>query len=527
MKLHFLQNVFVLQCAFNERNIPKQSGMLWHNEKKVWFTTELSVAASLQKYATPDAMDKIKKGIVVIEPWCLPLPPPPNGLTLMPHQKVSVFFSLERNRSYLGLDPGLGKTAVAATITRIYLIVLNHDVKVIYITPPFLVRNIINEFKMWAPEVRCSILTSKTANQNFSDSHVLILPDTFLASTWAYNFVADFTSGQSSILITDESHRFKNDTAKRTRALFGHGKTKGLVDLFEKQIFMSGTPMPNRPIELFPILSKAAPETIDFKNKFEYGMKYCNASENAYGWDFSGASNVKDLARRVIHPTGPFMLRMKKDLLDLPPKIEQVFLLADDMDNKLKNMDSQILKQFGIKGDQELINNLRTKAGLNGDDIHLTTYRRLLGEEKARAITPFIQSILEETDKSILIFAYHKEPIKILAEALKEYQPLVITGDTPMKDRQTFVDDFQTNPNKRVFIANYLAAGLGLTLTKANRCIFVEFSFVPAENDQAGDRAHRIGQKKTVLVQYIAYQDSIDEKVINSLIRKRRSTQHI
>ncbi len=78
-----------------------------------------------------------------------------------------------------------------------------------------------------------------------------------------------------------------------------------------------------------------------------------------------------------------------------------------------------------------------------------------------------------------------------------------------------------------MLIGNYLAMGIGFTLTKATRGLFVEFSWVPGENEQAGDRMHRIGQTGSVHIQYMVYKNSIDKKVIEALLRKRKATNII
>jgi SNF2 family DNA or RNA helicase len=76
-------------------------------------------------------------------------------------------------------------------------------------------------------------------------------------------------------------------------------------------------------------------------------------------------------------------------------------------------------------------------------------------------------------------------------------------------------------------IGNYKAMGVGFTLTRATRVIFVEYSWNPAENEQAADRAHRIGQTETVFVQYMVYKDSVDKKVIERILKKREGSRHI
>lgn len=231
---------------------------------------------------------------------------------------------------------------------------------------------------------------------------------------------------------------------------------------------------------------------------------------------------MEELRRRVIYPTGSFMLRLKKELLNLPPKLEEVFVVSAEMTPRVAALDKNLGEKYNDKTDivKALLENQ------TGGDLHLMTYRRLLGSEKVAPTVEYIKSLIEETNESILVFAYHADVISSLTSGLSEYRPYVITGDTPMPTRHEQVKDFETS-DRRIFIGNYLAMGTGFTMTKATRVIFCEFSWVPGDNAQASDRAHRIGQKGTVLVQYVVYKDSVDKLVIDTILRKRRAIEHI
>ncbi len=492
---------FRLRCSFADREWVKRSGFKWRDDLK-WYTESAVVAAKLREYATDTAKRQLTQLLIEVSPWLLPLPPPPKGLRLMPHQVEAVYFALDRSRCYLGLDPGLGKTIVAAVIAAAL------GCPAVYVSPPFLVRNVEEEFRLWAPGVK-----------------VAVIPDSVLHRAGELLTLDPGFRGAGVIFI-DEAHRFKNPDAKRTLLLFGGKKQPALVDGFPKQIYLSGTPMPNRPIELFPILSKVAPETIEFKNQFEFGRRYCAGHRSRWGWDFTGASNLDELQAGVIHPDGPFMLRQRKALLKLPPKVEEVFVISANMSPRLAKMDAGLGKVYGTVEDL-IKKRIATAEGVDGEDLHTATYRRLLGAQKVKPAVEYLKSLLDETDENILVFAFHKGVIASLADQLKTHQPFVITGDTPKAKRHTIVKAFQKDKARRLLIGNYLAMGVGFTLTKANRGIFVEYSWAPGENEQAGDRMHRIGQTGSVLIQYMVYQDSLDKRVIETLLRKRKVTNYI
>jgi SWI/SNF-related matrix-associated actin-dependent regulator 1 of chromatin subfamily A len=216
------------------------------------------------------------------------------------------------------------------------------------------------------------------------------------------------------------------------------------------------------------------------------------------------------------------MLRYKKEdvLKELPPKIEEMVILNQNMPPRLTKLSREILNEMPV---DDLLKG-QIQRYLGKEVLHLSTYRKELGVFKAEACAEFIKFLLEETDENILVFAIHKEVIAILDKLLTKYFPLVITGDTRMELRHEIVNQFQNDSTRRLFIGNLQAAGTGFTLTKSNRVVFAEFSWVPAEGEQASDRAHRIGQSNTVFVQYLVCENSVDKAVIETILKKKKVT---
>jgi SWI/SNF-related matrix-associated actin-dependent regulator 1 of chromatin subfamily A len=520
MKVVFTNGVYRCRCAYDDRHIPHRAGFRWDNENKLWYTPSYGVAARLSEYFDESASVETNRLRIQIHDWVGGLSVP-KGEKLLPFQKKAARFALSRNRSYLALDPGLGKTPIAAVIAES----LNRSLhlSVVYICPPFLTRNTEIEFQKWAP----SLDVERYFPGCPPTDGVFIVPDSMIAKDDTKKAIGEFVKansgrGHSTLLFADEAHRYKNDDAARTRALFGKPGVQGIADKFLRVVYLSGTPMPNRPIELYPVLNHSAGETIDFMSKYEYAKKYCAAFRGPWGWDFTGASNLDELASRV---KGTFMLRYtKKEVLkELPAKTEEMVVLNDTLPPKLTKLSSEILK--GLSKDDVMSGKIST--ALQTGELHLATYRKELGALKVKPALEFLKFLLEESTESVLIFAHHKEVIKKLTEGLEEYEPLVITGETRMELRHAYVKEFQTNPRRRVFIGNIQAAGTGFTLTKATRVVFVEFSWVPGDNDQASDRAHRIGQKDNVLVQYLVHEGSVDQRVIETVLSKKKVTAHI
>lgn len=440
----------------------------------------------------------------------------PNTLRYYPHQLEAIAFAKERSASYLALSPGLGKTIVAATLSR------EKGALTVYITPPSLIENVKAEYARFHPLARAAVYGDRKAD--FKTADLVLLPDSQLTAATFYFVMGILAKNEKreSLLIVDEAHRFTNEKAQRTMVLLGKKRGEGLISLFDSHVYMSGTPLSNRPMELYPILSRSAPETIGHMSYYDFGQRYCDGKKvqikfgrsPKWAWDFSGQSNLKELSGKIL---GTFMLRQKKDRLELPPRIEEVFLFSRTMSPRLTGLDRRLGDEY------EDVTDLMRRELAGSGDVHVATYRRLLGVEKARAAAEYIDAIMAETDESLIVFAEHKDAIASLSEFLHKHAPIIITGETPAGERQRLVDLFQSGKS-RIVLGNYKAMGVGFTLTKASRVIFVEFSWNPADNEQAIDRAHRIGQTKTVYAQYMVYKDSIDKRVIEAILKKRQAS---
>lgn len=452
---------------------------------------------------------------------------PPGSLELKDYQTLAVRFGLKRKHCYLGLDPGLGKTIVAATIARTLKGIC------FYVAPPMLLKNIEREFRLWYPEARIGFWGDRKLDYRRID--VLIIPDSILvplmyfALSGLIQYLHSIFPLREKLLIVDEAHRYSSEKAMRTAVMLAYpSERQGLVGLFARVVYMSGTPRSNATMELFPILSRSAPETIGNMNRWEFGKRYCDGKrvqigwgrQPKFAWEFKGSSNMEELSRRVIYPKGPFMLRLRKDRLPLPPLIEEVFVFSKTMGPRLVSLDKKIGEQY-----EEIEDLLKAEIGGKADE-HIATYRKLLGMEKVKAAAEYVKTLLDETKESIIVFAFHRSVITELSIELMEYLPIVISGAVKPSKRQRMVDDFQAGKS-RLAVLNYKAAGVGLNLTAASRVIMLEYSWNPADNRQAIDRAHRMGQEKSVFAQYMCYEGSLDKRILEFILTKRADDRHV
>lgn len=415
-------------------------------------------------------------------------------LILYPHQERAINFALARPVAYLALDPGLGKTIVAA------LLKARRGCAVIYICPPFLATNTKAEFEKWSSTDELFVFSDSMLSQSLAEIKTLS------------------AKYPEALLIVDEAHRFKNYLRKSTDSDRARVLFEKILPLFDNVVFMSGSPMPNsRPMELWPFIRYGAHPDFSGMSYFNFGLKFCAGRKDFFGWKFDGFTNKQEFCKRLFNN---FMLRQKKELLNLPPKIEGLLTVGEDLAPVVSKIEREVLKRYSpedlVKGELVAIHGAKVAE-------FLPTYLRHLGGFKLKYALPYIENLLEDTKENILVFAVHRAVISQLASALETYAPLVITGDTPKEDRQDLVNEYQTNPARRLFIGNIQSCGVGFTLTKATRVLFLEFSWVDGDNVQASDRAHRIGQGQSVLVQYVVLKNSFDRTRMEVLLKKRNN----
>jgi SWI/SNF-related matrix-associated actin-dependent regulator 1 of chromatin subfamily A len=213
------------------------------------------------------------------------------------------------------------------------------------------------------------------------------------------------------------------------------------------------------------------------------------------------------------------MQRIKKEevLKDLPKKIREV--IAVDVDNRAPEIiayDRKTLSKFqGSSRDWYL--ELGEYAELRHEN----------GLAKVDWSAAFIENILtSDQNEALLVFAHHRSVVDKLARALSKFKPEVINGGVSNEKRTEIEDKFQSGKT-RLVLGNIDAMNLGLTLTKATRVIFVEYSWTPALNEQAEDRANRIGSKWSILCQYIVLPGSIDEDILISNLTKMQRIEKV
>jgi SWI/SNF-related matrix-associated actin-dependent regulator 1 of chromatin subfamily A len=333
------------------------------------------------------------------------------------------------------------------------------------------------------------------------------------------------------MLICDEVHALKNAKAQRTKAILGGKGAQAIAA--RRRLFLTGTPILNRPSELWTLVQSLDPRGLG-SNFFRFHKQYCNAYKTRYGWDFSGASNLDELQRRLRETI--MIRRLKADVLtDLPPKRRQVVELAANgcgdivgAERSAYEANSEAIERLRAEADladaredreayEAAVMALRAAQGVLFSQM--SKLRHATAVAKIPYVLEHVREAVEASGK-VIVFAWHADVIEAIAQEFGQ-AAVTVTGQTPVEKRQAAVDRFQTDPTCTLFLGNILAAGVGLTLTAAAHVIFAELDWRPAMITQAEDRAHRIGQRESVLVQHIVFDGSLDATMAQKIVEKQ------
>jgi len=422
-------------------------------------------------------------------------------LDLFNYQKAGVeFIEINNGKALIADEMGLGKTAQSIAY-------LQHkkSLPALIVCPSTLKYNWANEIDKFTDLTSLIITGGKEVDISGYDCVIM-----------NYEILSKHTEtcidNEFQTIIVDECHNVKNPTAKRTKYL------QAIQKHIPHKIFLSGTPLLNRPIELFTTLNMLCPDK--FSNYWSYAKKFCGAYKGRWGWDVSGSSNREELSKMLRQN---IMIRREKQnvLKDLPDKVRTVIPHKVDLTdyNRIEEdfyeyLDS-IGRGVGDKTEEELEKFQKAEQ--------MTKIEYMKQEAVLAKANLFIQFVKEfmETDKSLIVFAHHTDYIEFFEEELKEYKPLKIVGGMGDKNKQKSVDDFQQGKS-RIILCSIKAAGVGVTLTKASDVIFLELDWTPAIHLQAEDRAHRIGQKDSVNAYYFLAKNTIEEDIYKLLQSKEK-----
>ena len=447
--------------------------------------------------------------------------PSPEGLSYFPFQKAGIKFAMSRTSTLFADQMGLGKTIEAiGTINA-----TKKPGKILVVSPKRLKINWRNELQKWLiHDLTISVI--KTGDK-WIDGDVIIINFDLLK-----NHSKKIHSIKWDFIIIDEGHYLKNPKAKRTKVLFGDNNEMKPVEAKHKFI-LTGTPILNRPVEGFSLFHYLDP--IEFKSFMSYAKKYCDAQHTRWGWDFSGASNTKQLQDKI---RSLFMIRrLKSDVLsELPPKQRQIIEIPANGNSKIVERENKISNKYETKRDKlrikaEIAKALENKEEYNKIIKELNVVSTVMFTEMSKVrhetaiakipdVCDHIENMFEQDIKKIVLFAHHRDVIKEIHNHFKDCSVTLVGGMSTEQSEES-IKEFQNNDKVKLFIGNIQAAGVGITLTAAHYVVFAELDWVPANMNQAEDRCHRIGQNESVLVQHLVLENSFDARMAQSIIEKQ------
>ena len=444
------------------------------------------------------------------------IPPQTLQATLRPYQENGYTWLSYMDELGFGAcladDMGLGKTVqVLAYLERLRS--AREDARVLLIVPASLIGNWQKEAERFTPSMELQILHGKTSaalTRQLEESRA------FLTIT-TYGMAARIPALQAvtwDCVILDEAQAIKNPVSKQTREI------KKLTA--RMRIAMTGTPIENDLTNLWSLF--------DFLNKGLLGTSqefrdFCRGlGENPEGY------------ARLKAMVSPFLLRRvktdKRIISDLPEKLEtvdyagltkkQVVLyrkLVADMEKRLREADG--MERRGLV----LATISKLKQICNHPDQYLGQTAFALEDSGKFAMLKELCETIREKRERVLVFTQFREITEVLASLLStvfQAEGYVLHGGTPVDKRRRIVEAFQGEAYVPFIVLSIKAGGTGLNLTKANHVIHFDRWWNPAVENQATDRAFRIGQEKNVMVHKLVCQGTIEEK-IDAMIESKRA----
>lgn len=415
-------------------------------------------------------------------------------------------------------EMGLGKTIQTIYYIR-QILAINEGAKFLIVVPTSLLYNWYHEFDMYAEEIKkILVIGTKLKRKKLLDNDVSVFITT-------YGLVREdedyYLEKKYHAIIIDEAQNIKNPIS-------GISKTVKKIKA-DTRFALTGTPLENSTLELWSIFDFIMPGYLSSIQKFQSKYKIDTFNEET-------DNLIKGLNKQI----SPFILRRKKaDVIkELPSKIENnIYIDLSEEQKKMYVLELERVKKEiddainsgGISKARFLILSLLTKLRQICIDPRIV-YEHYNGT--SNKIDRFISIVTESISNGhkILVFTSFKSALNIVHNALLEkgIESYVIDGSVTSKKRMERVNNFNDeNNNINVFLIMLKAGGTGLNLTKADIVIHLDLWWNPQAENQATDRAHRIGQKNVVEVIKLISKGTIEEKVLELQEKKKKLSDEL
>jgi len=387
--------------------------------------------------------------------------------------------------------------------------------------PTHLPNHIENVSVLWQPNI------TKTQQEKLdtlfeidSALHILIMNVEALSTEKGVKFATKFINSHKSMMAIDESTTIKTPTARRTKNIIKIG-----LDAKYKRI-MTGSPITKNPLDLYTQCEFLDPWLLDFASYYAFRNRYAEMKTmHIRGRSiqvvdkFQNLGELSDIVKEFSYRV------LKEDCLDLPPKvfIKRHISLTSDQKKVYEQMKEQAIAHLNgkVTTTMTVLTQLMRLHQITCG--YVTADDGTTQQVESNRLNE-LMSILEDTDGKVIIWANYQMSVSEIMQALtKKYGANSFVhyyGLTPQEDRQDYIRKFQNDPECRFIIGTPQTGGYGITLTEANTVIYYSNGYDLEKRLQSEDRAHRIGQKKTVTYIDLICEDTIDEKIVKALRNK-------
>ncbi len=417
------------------------------------------------------------------------------GGELHPFQRAGVRYALDRRRTFIADEQGLGKTVQALAALE-----ADQAFPAVVICPASVKLNWERETRKWLPERSVAVLEGRDDRAWSEDvelAEIVVLNYDILEA-----HLDKLIGRQPLAVVFDESHYVKNPQAQRTKAAL---ELAGALPPDALRLALTGTPILNRPEELVAQL-RALGRLREFGSGARLTRRFRSAgSDDRLHWNLRARCYVRRTKRQVL----PQLPAKRHDTVPI--------LLSNEHEYRLAEQDVIAWLQ-GLPLDLGTID-ARVAAALRAEQlVRLNNLRQLAANGKLPTALAWISDFLA-SGEPLVVFAEHVAIQKALIERFPE--SVHILGADSSTARQAAVDAFQAEDGPQLIVCSLKAASQGITLTRASNVAFMELDWTPARHDQAEDRLHRIGQESAVTAWYLLAPDTIDETMAELLERKR------
>ena len=350
--------------------------------------------------------------------------------------------------------------------------------------------------------------------------HILIMNVEAFSTDKGKNFAMDFLIAHNALVAIDESTTIKNPKAKRTKNILA------LRKISKYRRVMTGSPVTKNPLDLYTQCDFLDPYHLDHSSYYSFRTRYALMKQTVIaGRSINlvvGFQRLDELTEKL----RPFSYRvLKEDCLDLPAKIymKREITLTPEQLKVYKQMKQEALATLNgktVTTATALTQIMRLHQITCG---HFTSDDGSIQNIKNNRIVE-LMDVLDEVEGKSIIWAHYQHDVQtIVKEIEKEYGPGSVVhyyGKTLPEERDRALEDFKKKDKCRFFVGTPQTGGYGLTLTVANTVIYYSNGYDLEKRMQSEDRAHRIGQKKSVTYIDIIADDTVDTKIVKSLRKK-------